>query len=108
MPEKNSKVKFNNFHKQLQVQFVIYADFEAITENVHGCKPNNDKSYLFLSKEKQIVPLVIKFFCCYDDKYSKNKFRFTEVKMLHTNVWKKSLKKLNIVKMLLNTNSTSL
>ena len=50
MPEKNSKVKFNNFHKQLQVQFVIYVDFEAITENVHGCKPNDDKSYLFSSK----------------------------------------------------------
>ena len=45
MPEKGSKVKFTNFHKQLPVPFVIYADFEAITEKIHGCKPNNDKSY---------------------------------------------------------------
>ena len=35
MPSKNDNIlKFNNFHKQLQVPFVIYADFEAITEMV--------------------------------------------------------------------------
>ena len=45
MPEKGSKVKFTIFHKQLPVPFEIYADFEAITEKVQGCKPNNDKSY---------------------------------------------------------------
>ena len=44
MPSKDSKVKFTNFHKQLPIPFVIYADFEAITENIHGCKPSNDKS----------------------------------------------------------------
>ena len=31
MPDKyNNTLKFNNFHKQLPVPFVIYADFEAI------------------------------------------------------------------------------
>ena len=31
MPDKNNNIlKFNNFHKQLPVPFVIYADFEAI------------------------------------------------------------------------------
>ena len=28
----NNTLKFNNFHKQQPVPFVIYADFEAITE----------------------------------------------------------------------------
>ena len=43
MPEKgNNILKYNNFHKQLPVPFVIYADFEVITEKVQGCKPNND------------------------------------------------------------------
>ena len=37
MPEKGSKVKFINFHKQLPMPFVIYADFEAITEKVQSC-----------------------------------------------------------------------
>ena len=46
MPTKNDNIlKFNNFHKQLQVPFVIYADFEAITEKINGCQPNHDKSY---------------------------------------------------------------
>ena len=34
MLKKGSKVKFTNFHKKLPVPFVIYADFEAITEKV--------------------------------------------------------------------------
>jgi len=45
MSHKNNNIlKFNNYHKQLPVPFVIYADFEAITENVQGCQPNNNKS----------------------------------------------------------------
>ena len=43
MPEKGDKVYFKNHHKQLPVPFVIYADFEAITEIIHGCLPNNEK-----------------------------------------------------------------
>ena len=38
-------LKFNNFHKQLPVPFIIYADFEAITKKVQGCRPNDNKSY---------------------------------------------------------------
>ena len=30
MPEKSSKVKLTNFHKQLPDPFVIYADFEPL------------------------------------------------------------------------------
>ena len=46
MPDKDNNIlKFNNYHKQLPVSFVICADFEAITEKLDGCKPNNNKSY---------------------------------------------------------------
>ena len=35
MPKQGENIlKFNNFHKQLPVPFVIYADFEAITKKV--------------------------------------------------------------------------
>ena len=45
MPTKKDNIlKFNNFHKQQSVIFVIYADFEAITEKIHGCQPNDNKS----------------------------------------------------------------
>ena len=37
MPQKeNNTLKFQNFHKQMSVPFVIYADFEAITEKISG------------------------------------------------------------------------
>ena len=38
----NNTLKFENFHKQLPVPFVIYADFEAITEKIQGCIPSDD------------------------------------------------------------------
>ena len=39
MPKQGANIlKFNNFHKQLPVPFVIYADFEAITKKVQGCE----------------------------------------------------------------------
>ena len=40
MPNKdNNKLEFNNFHKQLPMPFVIYADFEAITEKYMVVNP---------------------------------------------------------------------
>ena len=39
------KVLFKNYHTQMQVPFVIYADFKAITEKIHGCNRNNQQSY---------------------------------------------------------------
>ena len=38
MPGKGETIRFQNYHKQLQAPFVIYADFEAITEKVSRCK----------------------------------------------------------------------
>ena len=43
MPKQGENIlKFNNFCKQLPVPFVIYADFEAITKKVQGCKQNEE------------------------------------------------------------------
>ena len=44
MPDKNNnKLRFENSHKEIPVPFVIYADFEAITEKVQNCQPDNNK-----------------------------------------------------------------
>ena len=72
MPEKGSKVKFNNFQKQLPVPFVIYADFEAIKEKVYGCKPNNDNSYTKAYQKHTNCGYGYKVVCCYDGKYTKS------------------------------------
>ena len=71
MPDKNnSTLKFNNFHKQQPVPFVIYADFEAITEKISGCQPNNDKSFTEAYQKHTDCGFGYKVVCCYDDKYS--------------------------------------
>ena len=72
MPTKDDNtLKFNNFHKQLPVPFVIYADFEAITEKIHGCQPNNDKSFTEAYQKHTDCGYGYKVVCCYDDKYTK-------------------------------------
>ena len=71
MPEKGDKVYFKNHHKQLSVPFVIYADFEAITEKVDSCQPNNEKSYTEAYQNHKDCGYGYKVVCCYDDKYSK-------------------------------------
>ena len=79
MPKKGENIlKFNNFHKQLPVPFIIYADFEAITKKVQGCKQSDD-----MEKEKEKRPYTeayqthedcgygYKVVCCHKKKYSK-------------------------------------
>ena len=45
MPDKDNNIlKFTNHHRQLPVPFVIYADFEDITEKVQGCQPCDNNS----------------------------------------------------------------
>ena len=72
MPEKDNNIlKFNNFHKQQAVPFIIYSDFEALTEKVHGCKQNNNKSYTEAYQSHKDCGYGYKVVCCYDDKYTK-------------------------------------
>ena len=72
MPTKDNNIlKFVNFHKQMRVPFVIYADFEAITEKIQGCQPKNDKSYTEAYQKHIDCGYAYKVVCCYDDQYSK-------------------------------------
>ena len=72
MPDKDNNIlKFNNFHKQQPVPFVIYADFEAITEKVQGCQQDGNKSYTEAYQRHTDCGYGYKVVCCYDDKYTK-------------------------------------
>ena len=79
MPKKGENIlKFNNFHKQLPVPFVIYADFEAITKKVQGCKQSKEmekekenRSYTESYQTHKDCGYGYKVVCCYKDKYSK-------------------------------------
>ena len=71
-------LKFNNFHKQLPVPFVSYADFEAVTKKVQGCEQSaemenekNKRSYTEAYQTHEDCGSAYEVVCCYDDKYSK-------------------------------------
>ena len=79
MPKKGENIlRFSNFHKQLPVPFVIYADLEAITKKVQGCKQSeemenekNKRSYAEAYQTHKDCGSANKVICCYYDKYSK-------------------------------------
>ena len=71
MPEEGDEVFFRNHHKQLPAPFVIYADFEAITEKVDSCQPSDKKSYTEAYQKHTDCGYGYKVVCCYDDEYSK-------------------------------------
>ena len=79
MPKQGENIlKFNNFHKQLPVPFVTYADFEATTKKVQGCEQSvemknekNKRSYMEAYQTHKDCGYGYNVVCCYDDKNSK-------------------------------------
>ena len=78
MPKIGENVlRFNNFHKQLPVSFVICADFEAITKKVQGCKRSEEmekdkdkRSYTDAYQTHEDCGYGYKVVYCYKKKYS--------------------------------------
>ena len=76
MPKQGENIlKFNIFHKQLPVPFVIYADFEAITKKIQGCKQSEEmdkdkdrRSYMEAYQTHEDCGYGYKVICCYYDK----------------------------------------
>ena len=71
MPQPGSKVFFYGHQKQLPVPFVVYADFEAITEKIDSCSPPQHKSYTQAYQKHKPSGFGYKVVCHYDKKYSK-------------------------------------
>ena len=79
MPKQGENIlKFDNFHKQLPVPFIIYADFEAITKKVQGCRQSeemedekNKRSYMEAYQTHEDCGYGYKVVCCYRERYSK-------------------------------------
>ena len=69
MPEPESTIEFTNYHKESPAPFVIYADFEAITEKVSEKAPQ--KSCTEQYQKHTACGYGYKVVCCYDDKFSK-------------------------------------
>ena len=45
MPEEGSFISFIHHNRSIKVPFVVYADFEAFTEEISTCEPNDKKSF---------------------------------------------------------------
>ena len=59
MPPKGTKVYFKNYQKMLPVPFVIYADFEAITEKIN---PQQKSHTQILIRVTKLAVMDIKWF----------------------------------------------
>ena len=71
MPDKNNNIlKYGNFHKQLPVPFIIYADFEAITK-FKEANPIKTIRIQIYTKKHTDCGFGYKVVCYYDEKYSK-------------------------------------
>ena len=45
LPKKGAMLKFKNWNNSMRVPFVIYADFECLTEPISSCKRDDTKSF---------------------------------------------------------------
>ena len=61
---------FKNHHRQLPVPFVIYADFESVTEKVSSCQQSDNKSYTEQYQKHTACSYGYKVICHYDKQYS--------------------------------------
>ena len=43
LPEKGSKISFQNHNRSMRIPFIVYADFESFTPQLSTCQPNPDK-----------------------------------------------------------------
>ena len=114
MPKQGENIlKFNNFHKQLPVPFVIYADFEAITKKVQGCKQSEEmekdkdrRSYTEVYQTHEDCAMDIRLYVATMTN-TVNTLASIEVKTLSTNLWKRCLMRLSTVKLSLRSISTN-
>ena len=47
MPPRDAMLRFQNYHKQLPIPFVVYSDFECFTKPLNTCSPNPEDSYSY-------------------------------------------------------------
>lgn len=64
-------LRFQNFQRQLQVPFVVYADFETLLKPIDTCQPDPQNSFTISTCEHQPYSFAYFIKCSYDDNLSK-------------------------------------
>jgi len=71
MPPPGSKIYFKNHHRVQAVPFVIYADFEALAEEIPTCQPPDQKSFTTPYQSHHACSYGYKVVCHADQSYSR-------------------------------------
>ena len=77
MPEEGTFVQFKNYHKMMDMPFVIYADFESIMKRLrsvqHALRENAKRKKSYTEKKLLHVPVSFCYYvkCFFDDSKSK-------------------------------------
>ena len=61
MPKEESLTSFNQHNRSIKVPFVFYADFEAFTEEISTCEPND--KFSFTNKHQKHQPSGFSYKC---------------------------------------------
>ena len=69
MPEKGSFISFIHHNRSMKVPFVVYADFEAFTEEISTCEPNQRSSFTQKYQKHQPSGFCYKI-VCFDERYN--------------------------------------
>ena len=87
MPEKGTMLSFKNHHKKMRVPFVVYADFEAFTESISTCSPNDESSYT--KQYQRHKPCSFSCYIkCFDDKLFPPQLKWYTIKERDENIGK--------------------
>ena len=74
MPEKGTMLRFKHHERSDRVPFIIYADTEALIEEMHNCDPNPQNSYT--KKYQKHEPISFSYYIrSFDDNVYKSKLR---------------------------------
>ena len=63
MPEEGSFISFIHHNRSIKVPFVVYADFEAFTEKISSCEPNDKKSFTQKYQRHRLSGFCYKIVC---------------------------------------------
>ena len=93
MPGKGSTLYFKDSHKKMRVPFIVYADFEAFTEGIQTCSPNDDKSYTKQYQKHRPCGFCY-YIKCFDDELFPPLLRHYTIKERDENIGKIFVEKL--------------
>lgn len=86
MPEKGDFIGFKHHNRSIKVPFVVYADFEAFTEDIATCEPNEKKSFTKNIKDTPLVDFAIKLFVLMENCSMRNQLSIEQKMKMKTSV----------------------